>query len=142
MCLSFPCKNQSPVSPSLFSVSMWRMDCRGDAVPWTPRPAPALVRSNRPTFLTASGGNPSCTAPIRTLTSHPKVHPGTPPPPVICKFRRASVTVSPRYHLAASGSQQTCFWGDLLLTSRYYVASAQGYSRSLWAYTRFFHRLK
>lgn len=71
---------------------MWRTDCRRGAVPWTPRPALAPVWS-RPTFLTASGGSPSCTAPTRTLTFHPKVHPGTPPLPVICKFRCTSITI-------------------------------------------------
>lgn len=71
---------------SVSSVLMWRMDCPWDAAPWTPRPALALVGSYRPTFLTASGGNPSSTAPTLTLTFHPKVLPETPPLPVTCKF--------------------------------------------------------
>lgn len=90
--LDFPfsnSRNQFPVSAFLSSASMWRTDCRRGAAPWTPRPALAPVWS-RPTFLTASGGSPSCTAPTRTLTFHPKVHPGTPPLPVICKFRCTS----------------------------------------------------
>lgn len=71
---------------------MWRTDCQWGAVPWTPRPALAPVwLYNQPTFPTASGGNPSCTAPTRTSTFHPKVLPGTPPPPVICKFKYTSV---------------------------------------------------
>lgn len=143
-------KNPFPVSTSLFSVSMWRTDCRRDAVPWTPRPALALVWS-RPTFLTASGGSPSSTGPTRTLTFHPKVHPGTPPLPVICKFRCTSV----RRHdiiiylisLVLINSKlgfgvisfffYIFFWGWLvrLLTSRYYFPSAQGNSRSLCAST-------
>lgn len=71
---------------SLSSVLTWRMDCQWDVAPWTPRPALALVGSYRPTFPTASGGNPSSTAPTLTLTFHPKVLPETPPLPVTCEF--------------------------------------------------------
>lgn len=62
------------------------MDCRWGAAPWTLRPAPALAASSSPTSLTASGGNPSCTAPTPTLTFRPRVRPGTHPQPATCKF--------------------------------------------------------
>lgn len=68
-----------------FPVLTWRMDCRWGAAPWTPRPALAPVGSSSPTSLTASGGNPSSTAPTLTLTFHPKVLPETPPPPATCE---------------------------------------------------------
>lgn len=71
---------------------MWRMACRWDAAPWTLRPAPAPVASRSPTSLTASGGNPSSTAPTLTLTFHPRVRPETPPQPVTCKFTPPSTS--------------------------------------------------
>lgn len=82
----FPCSLKKILSCFLLSVLMWRMDCQWGAAHWTPRPALDLVWLYRPTFLTASGGNPSSTAPTLTLTFHPKVLPGTPPLPVTCKF--------------------------------------------------------
>lgn len=75
-----------PLPVSLCLVLTWRMACRWDAALWTPRPAPAPVGSRSPTSLTASGGNPSSTAPTLTLTFHPRVRPETPPQPVTCKF--------------------------------------------------------
>lgn len=88
MCLKTLNLNASPPPPSLVViVSMWRTAWQWGAAPWIPRPALALeVWSYRPTFPTASGGNPSSTAPTLTLTFHPKVLPETPPLPVTCKI--------------------------------------------------------
>lgn len=66
---------------------MWTMAHLRDGVPWIPWPAQDLGSFSKQILSTANAGSPSCIDPTATMTSLQSPCPGTPPLPVICKWK-------------------------------------------------------